>query len=68
MSIAYPEKALLDLVHIRHLTGRRLTWERLRSLLDHMYLEELDRERLAAFAERFGGRVQEIVQKIMTPG
>ncbi len=64
-NIAFPEKALLDLIHIRHVAGRRLTAERLASLLDDMYLEELDHGRLLAFAARFGQPVQAVVNRLL---
>lgn len=53
-NIAWPEKALLDLIYIRHLKTRKLSAARLHSLLEDMYLEELDRERLWLFAAKFG--------------
>ncbi|MEW5932396.1 MAG: hypothetical protein AB1816_02245 [Bacillota bacterium] len=52
--VAEPEKALLDLVYIRHVRSRELSAERLESLFDDMYLEELDLGKLAAYARRFG--------------
>lgn len=64
-NVAYPEKALLDLIYIRHVTNRHLTAERLASLLDDMYLEELDSERLLAFAGRFGPPVGEIAAQVL---
>lgn len=53
-NVALPEKALLDLIYIRHLKTQELTATRLHSLFDDLYLEELDRERLWSFAARFG--------------
>lgn len=53
-NVAWPEKALLDLIYIRHLKTRKLSAARLHSLLEDMYLEELDRERLWSFAAKFG--------------
>lgn len=52
--VAEPEKALLDLIYIRHLRTRALTARDLASLLDDMYLEELDSQKLADYAARFG--------------
>lgn len=51
--IAYPEKALLDWLYIRHVRNRELDRDGVASLLDDMYLEELDRERLRSFMDRF---------------
>ncbi|GFP37385.1 hypothetical protein HKBW3S44_01065 [Candidatus Hakubella thermalkaliphila] len=53
-NVAWPEKALLDLIYIRHLKTRKLSATRLHSLLEDMYLQELDRERLWSFAVKFG--------------
>lgn len=53
-NVAWPEKALLDLIYIRHLKTRKLSAARLSSLLEDMYLEELDRGRLWSFAAKFG--------------
>ncbi len=65
VNLALPEKALLDLIHIRHVARRELTAERLASLLDDMYLEELDEGRLLAFAARFSRPVQAIVARLV---
>jgi predicted transcriptional regulator of viral defense system len=53
-NVAWPEKALLDLIYIRHLKTHKLSATRLHSLLEDMYLQELDRERLWSFAAKFG--------------
>lgn len=52
--VAEPEKALLDLIYIRHLRARKFSARDLASLLDDMYLDELDNQKLAAYAARFG--------------
>ncbi|KFI34528.1 hypothetical protein HY00_01050 [Peptococcaceae bacterium SCADC1_2_3] len=46
VNIAYPEKAFLDLLYIRHLKNGEMSEERLFSMWDDMYLEELNQERL----------------------
>ncbi|TDA67764.1 MAG: hypothetical protein D9V47_09615 [Clostridia bacterium] len=53
VNLACPEKALLDLVYIRRSKGR-FSWEDVFSLLDDMYIEDLDREKLTAYMQRFG--------------
>ncbi len=45
------EKAFLDFIYIR---GRELDQERLSSLLDDMYLEELDMDRLKEYSHKSG--------------
>ncbi len=47
--LAHPEKALLDLIYIRHLRTRELDEERTRSLLDDMDLGLLDHRRLQRY-------------------
>lgn len=54
VQIAWPEKALLDLIYLRHLRHRTMDVERLASLLEDMYLEDLNPRRLTAFAAGFG--------------
>ncbi|ACX53254.1 hypothetical protein Adeg_2178 (plasmid) [Ammonifex degensii KC4] len=63
---AWPEKALLDLIYIRHLRTRELSRERLLSLLDDMYLGELNGERLVEFLSRFGSPHAEKIADILT--
>lgn len=53
VNLACPEKALLDLVYIRHLKGR-FSLEDVFSLLDDMYIEDLDRKKLTGYTRRFG--------------
>ncbi len=48
---ATPEKALLDLIYIR---SREMSDEHLRSLIDDMYLEELDKKRFEKFHKKAG--------------
>lgn len=50
---AWPEKALLDLVYVRHFASHELDRTALLSMLDDMYLEELDAARMRDFLERF---------------
>lgn len=49
--LAEPEKALADLIYLRHRRRKQLDIERLRSLLDDMDLELLNRDRLAHYAK-----------------
>ncbi|RPF49231.1 putative transcriptional regulator of viral defense system [Thermodesulfitimonas autotrophica] len=53
-NVAWPEKALLDLIYIRHLKRREMDARGIASLLDDIYLEELDAARLWSFVQRFG--------------
>lgn len=64
-NVAHPEKAVLDLIYIRYVRNRELTHDRLRSLLDDMYLADLDRDRLLVYAGRFGGPVRGVVDDLL---
>ena len=64
--VAEPEKALLDLIHIRHVRTRELDPTRLASLLDDMYLDELNMDRLQDYAKRFDARTRDALTQAMT--
>jgi hypothetical protein len=60
--VAEPEKALLDLIYIRLVRGGKMDEARMRSLLDDMHLDELDRRKLARYAGWFDGATREVVE------
>jgi len=62
--VAEVEKALMDLIYIRIVHSKQLSIEQLSSLLDDMYKEDFDRNRLKKGAKQFGGMTQEIVSRI----
>jgi len=59
--VATPEKALLDLIYIRVVRGRAMSARALASLVDDMYVGELDRERLWQMAEEFDGGTRRVL-------
>lgn len=61
-----PEKALADLVYVRAVRGRALDPAGLASLLDDMYLEDLDPARLACYAARFGPATEQTLRQAWT--
>lgn len=63
--MAEPEKALLDLIYIRLVRNRELDIEGIKSLLDDMYLENMNKDRLEKYANIFGGKTLKIVDKIL---
>lgn len=63
--VAGPEKALLDLVYVRHVRGRDMGLGSLASLVDDMYLEELDGEVLSRQAEPFDQGTRGVVERLM---
>ena len=68
IAFAEPEKAVLDMIYFRYLKrGRRfLYW--LLSDLDDMFLEELDKDKLFNYAERFGPQMLGFVKKLDKDG
>ena len=63
--VAEPEKALLDLIYIRHVRGRELGRVALDSLLDDMYLDELDQEKLLGLAKGFDRRTRKVLGEVL---
>lgn len=61
VALAEPEKALLDLIYIRSAKGRSMRGSGLDSLLDDMYLEDMDRKRLSRYAEQYDRRTRSIL-------
>ena len=59
--VAEPEKALLDLIYIRAVHSKEMDVSSLRSLVDDMYMDELDLKKLNRYAESFGGRTSDIL-------
>ena len=63
--VAEPEKALLDLIYVRFVRGRDMGRGALDSLVDDMYLEELDRERLDQHSEGFDAKTRGVLSEIL---
>lgn len=59
---AEDEKALLDLIYIRYVKSDELDREGVLSLIDDMYLEYLDREKLFRYSERYPGKVTNLLR------
>ncbi|MBU3901845.1 MAG: hypothetical protein KKE04_00560 [Candidatus Thermoplasmatota archaeon] len=59
--MAKPEKALLDLIYIRLVRNREFSPHGLMSLIDDMYLENMNKDRLEKYANIFGGKTLKIV-------
>ena len=66
--VAEPEKALLDLIYVRFVRGRDMARGTLDSLVDDMYLEELDAGGLSRHAELFGVRTRDVLQEVLGGG
>jgi len=63
--VAEPEKAMLDLVYIRYVRGREFGRSALDSLVDDMYLDDLDRGKVLRHAEGFDGRTIEVLSDLL---
>ena len=59
--IAEAEKALLDLIYIRMIHSKQVSIEQFSSLLDDMYKEDFNKNKLKKYAKQFGGMTQEIL-------
>ncbi len=55
------EKALLDLIYLRVVHSKQISIDQLSSLLDDMYKEDFDKNRLEKGAKQFGGMTQELL-------
>ncbi len=66
--VAEPEKALLDLIYVRYVRGRDMARGTLDSLVDDMYLEELDVGVLSRHAELFDVRTRDVLQEVLGGG
>ncbi len=66
--VAEPEKALLDLIYVRFVRGRDMARGTLDSLVDDMYLEELDVGVLSRHAELFDVRTRGVLQEVLGGG
>ena len=64
VALAEPEKALLDLVYIRHVMTDEMGHRALASLVDDMDLAAITRDRLRRYAARFPPRVGETVRHL----
>ena len=63
--VAEPEKALLDLIYIRYVRGKKIEKRSLDSLIDDMYLEELDHEKLLLYAEGFDRTTEKVISDLL---
>ena len=64
IQVAEPEKALLDLIYIRYTRNRNPNETMILSLMDDMYLEDLDKERLTNYSIRYDNATRDFMMKI----
>ena len=65
VQVAEPEKALLDLIYVRITRNRDAKENEMLSLIDDMYLEELDGKKALDLSNRFDRRTKEFTVKIL---
>ena len=65
VNIAEPEKALLDLIHIRCTKKRGASTAMIKSLFDDMDVDELDIEKLRTYSEKFPPKTRKILHEMM---
>lgn len=64
VQVAEPEKALLDLIYIRYSRNRDANEILIHSLMDDMYLEDLDEERLSNYFIKYDNVTRDFMMKI----
>ena len=67
IAFAEPEKAVLDMIYFRYFKGS-YSLNSLLSDLDDMFLEDLDKDKLFNYAERFGPQMLGFVKKLDKDG
>ena len=65
---AEPEKAVLDVIYFRYLKTKQLPLNGLLSILDDMFLEELNKKKIYEYAERFGPTMLKFIRKLDEDG
>lgn len=63
--IAEPEKALLDFLYVRLARGREMARSTIDSLVDDLYIENLDRDRLSLYSNKFDGVTRSYISDIL---
>jgi hypothetical protein len=63
VQIAEPEKALLDLIYIRYSMKRKKDESMIFSLIDDMYLGDIDRETLSDYSKRFNNNILDFLMR-----
>jgi hypothetical protein len=64
IQVAEVEKAFLDFIYLRYARTNTIPKKHLFSLMDSMYLEELNKSKLQKYSKRFDRRTKEIIEEI----
>ncbi len=59
-----PEKALLDLIYIRHIKNKELNIDGIASLVNDMSINELNLERLEKYSKKFSSTTRETLNQL----
>jgi len=65
VNIADPEKALLDLIYIRYSKNKEGNEEQMMSMIDDMYVEDLEKSRMRAYSTRFDRTTKEFISRLL---
>lgn len=64
VQIAEPEKALLDLIYIRHAKNGDLDIKRIKSLINDMDINEFNSERLSMYSKKFPPKTRKVLMSL----
>ena len=64
VQIAQPEKALLDLIYIRHIKNKELTIDGIKSLANDMSLEQFNLGTLSKYSQKYSEKTRKILYNI----
>jgi len=64
ITLAEPEKALLDIIYIRYLKNNEFSFNSIKSLIDDMAIEEINLKKLDRYSNIFGRKMNETINKL----
>lgn len=62
--VAEPEKALLDLIYIRYVKSKKISFAQLSSMINDMYLEDLDTDKVHRYVQKFSPGTKSVVETL----
>lgn len=68
VQIAEPEKALLDLIYIRHIKNKELNINGIASLLNDMSIDEFNLETLQNYSQKYSKKIRKILSQLDLTG
>ena len=64
IQIAEPEKAILDLVYIRNFKNKETSLNDIKSMIDDMVFDEIDKNKLIKYSKKYPKNVQKILTSL----